>query len=544
MDILVSHSHSHSAALAKYLPSSEEDGFEPGQTTYNITSAPSPALGNRTFSVDIGCVVGGSSAVNGMIFQRGTAKDYDIWGELASPNNTWSWDGILPYFKKGIQLTPPKPEIPADFNVKYDMKYWGNNYTNHSIFATYPNYLSPSLYPFYQALKNFPGIKVPEDSGSGETGMSYWMTSTDPKTGLRSYSRTGHWDNLNRANYDLLPGTRVRKVLFNGTTATGVLLTPRNTNNSIPIIAHREVILSAGTVHTPQILHLSGIGPAPLLQRAGIPVLVDLPGVGSNFQDHSYASVSFRFSTPPPVPPNLLNPQVTPDNLGRIGLGLSLSLPTVSPNFSSLAARYLAQDPAAYLPANTHPTIIAGYRRQQEIYAREMLSDEFSSLRFSAPSGSPDFTPVNIHPVSRGTILIDPSSPEDEPIVDYRAASNPVDIDIAVAGIQFLRRTMTTGELGKYNATEVVPGPGWESDQRLGEWLRQQSIPSVYHPVGTAAMMRREWGGVVDGRLRVYGAERLRVVDASVMSVIVAGTTSMSVYALAEKGADLIKEGW
>jgi choline dehydrogenase-like flavoprotein len=509
---------------------------------YNITSAPSPALGNRKFSVDIGCIVGGSSAVNGMIFQRGNAKDYDIWGELASPNNTWSWDSILPYFKKGIQLTPPKPGIPADFNVKYDMKYWGNNYTNHSIFATYPNYLSPSIYPFYQALKSFPGIKATEDSGDGETGMSYWMTSTNPKTGSRSYSRTGHWDNLNRPNYDLLPGTRVRKILFSVTTATGILITPRNTNNSISIIAQREVILSAGAIHTPQILQLSGIGPAPLLQRAGIPVLVDLPGVGSNFQDHSYSSVSFRFSTPPPIPPNLLNPQITPDNLGRTGLGVSLSLPTVSPNFSSLAARYLAQDPAAHLPADTHPTIIAGYRRQQEIYAREMLSDNFSSLRISA-SGSPDFTPVNIHPVSRGTVLINPSSPEDEPIVDYRAASNPVDIDIAVEGIKFLRKIMTTGELAKYNATESRPGRRWESDEMLGEWLRQQSIPSVYHPVGTAAMMRREWGGVVDGGLRVYGAERLRVVDASVMSVIVAGTTSMSVYALAEKGADLIREG-
>ncbi|KAK5653302.1 hypothetical protein OQA88_8993 [Cercophora sp. LCS_1] len=520
------------------------DGQRPGQTLYSITSAPSPELGNRTFSVDIGCVVGGSSAVNGMIFQRGTAADYDIWGELAPLNNTWSWENILPYFKKGIQLTPPKPEIPADFNVKYDMKYWGSNYSDHSIFATYPNYLNPRTYPYYQTVKGIPGVNIIEDSGSGKTGLSYWMSSTNPKTGLRSYARAGHWDGLNRSNYDLLTGARVNRILFNETTATGILLTPRNANHSFSITARHEVIISAGAIHTLQVLQLSGIGPAPLLKAAGIPVLVDLPGVGSNFQDHSYTTASFRFSTPPAIPASLLSQSqsITPDNLGRAGLGLSLPLSAITPNYTSLAARLLAQDPASHLPAGAHPTVVAGYRRQMEMFAREWSNStsSFSTLRFSFP-GTPDFTPVNIHPVSRGTVLINPANPESEPIVDYRGASNPIDVDLAVESIKFLRRIMNSGELAKHNATELSPGRRWDSDEKLREWVRRESVPSVYHPVGTAAMMRREWGGVVDGELRVYGVTGLRVVDASVMGVIVGGTTSMSVYALAEKGADLIR---
>ncbi|KAK0639798.1 glucose oxidase [Cercophora newfieldiana] len=501
-----------------------------GQTTYNITSAPSPGLRNRTFPVDIGCVVGGSSAINGMVFQRGNAKDYNIWDELARGKNTWNWDSLLGYFKKAVQLMPPKPEIPADFNLKYDMKYWGSSFTtNHTIFATYTNFINPSIEPMYRVFNAVPGIDTPEDGGSGKTGMVYYMTSTNPYNGARSYSRTGHWDNLNRDNYDLLTGTRVNNIIFKGNTAVGVRITPRNTTLSSIITAQKEVILAAGSIYTPQILQLSGIGPVLLLKRAKIPVKVDLPGVGANFQDHSFLpEVSFRFSTPPPIPPHLLN-QSPPNNLGRTSLGLSLPLRTISPtNFSPLAARFASQHPSAFLLRDTHPTIIAGYRAQQALYAREMLRSDFSAIRFTL-TGTPSFQPITIHPVSRGTVLIDPEAPEGEPIVDYRAASNPIDVEIAVEGIKFLRRAFSTGELAGYNATEVVPGRELDSDEKLGEWVRMVSVPSV-------------WGGLVDAKLRVYGVKQLSVVDASIFATIVAGTAGMSVYAVAEKAADLIKD--
>lgn len=134
-----------------------------------------------------------------------------------------------------------------------------------------------------------PGLNVPEDSGAGESGLYWYTTSSDPETGVRSSSRTGHWDGIVRDNYELLVGAKVNKILFDDDLgATGVQFVANDTGEAITVSARREVILAAGAIHTPQILMLSGIGPSPLLTEAGIDVKVDLAGVGSNFQDHSY----------------------------------------------------------------------------------------------------------------------------------------------------------------------------------------------------------------------------------------------------------------
>ena len=227
-----------------------------------------------------------------------------------------------------------------------------------------------------------------------------------------------------------------------------------------------------------------------------------------------------------------------PDGLGVTFLGLVLSLPVVAPNdFASIAARYEAQDPAAHLPEDAHPSVVRGYRQQQSILAREMRSRQLTFVRITI-SGEPTFVPVMAHPISRGTVRIDPAAGADvetEPIVDYRAATNPIDIDVAVAAIKFLRHTLTAGVLAAYNATEVVPGPDYATDAQLATFVRARLIPSVYHPVGTAAKMPRAWGGVVGEDLLVYGVERLSVADASIMPTIAGATTSMTVYAIAEK---------
>lgn len=160
----------------------------------------------------------------------------------------------------------------------------------------------PHLDPLYQGTKALPGINIPSDGGNGQLGLLYYMQATDPRTGQRSYARTAHWDDLNRPNYNLLVGTRVNKIIFEGksNTAVGVQVTPRGgTGPSTVIKARKEVILAAGTIHTPQILQLSGIGPAKSLKQAGIKALVDLPGVGANFQDHTYVdSVAFKCKSP------------------------------------------------------------------------------------------------------------------------------------------------------------------------------------------------------------------------------------------------------
>ena len=148
----------------------------------------------------------------------------------------------------------------------------------------------------YNAMAAMPGVEVPQDQAGGDNGLAYFTTSMDPNDYTRSYARTGHWDGINRPNYHLITSSKVNKILFDGTTATGVQYVPANGGGQgSTVTANKEVILAAGAIHTPQVLQLSGIGPSSLLLPANIPVVADLPGVGSNFQDHSYIpSISYQ----------------------------------------------------------------------------------------------------------------------------------------------------------------------------------------------------------------------------------------------------------
>ena len=237
-------------------------------------------------------------------------------------------------------------------------------------------------------------------------------------------------------------------------------------------------------------------------------------------------------STEPEVPEFNLTTNTTGNG---IALGAFLGMKAVAPDsYESLASTLESQDAASLLPEGTHSTIVEGYAKQLEIYARAMRDNSISFLECMLGS-SPSCSPQNVHPVSRGTVSLNASDPEGEVVVDYRAGSNPVDIDITVELVKFFRRYMTTGDLEVYGAEEVTPGAEVVTDEELAEWARQQIIPSVFHPVGTAAKMPKEWGGVVDEELLVYGVEGLSVVDASIMPTLVGSTTSMTVYAIAEK---------
>ena len=216
-------------------------------------------------------------------------------------------------------------------------------------------------------------------------------------------------------------------------------------------------------------------------------------------------------------------------------LAAFLGLPVVSPdNYESIASEFEAQDPAQYLPDGADATVIAGYEAQKAALASAMRSPDVTFYQ-QMIGGSPSGSVQNLRPVSRGTVLINPSNPEAEPIVDDRAMSNPIDNAVMVEHIKFFRRYMTTGELAQYQAQEISPGSGVSTDEQLGQWARQQTSPSVFHPCGTAAKMPQEQGGVVNEDLLVHGVENLSVVDASIFPTLVGGTISMTVYAVAEK---------
>ncbi|SPO04020.1 related to alcohol oxidase [Cephalotrichum gorgonifer] len=518
---------------------------DPG-ISYNITSVPQPFMNNRTQAVRIGCCVGGSSAINGMVAVRGTRSEYDGWAELGGEGSTWGWDGVLPYFKKGMHFTPPKPEIAEAFNITWDPDAWGME-EDTQVYASFPDYQDPGVIPMYNAMKKMPNIDVPLDGAGGNNGLFWFPSSLDPETYWRSYARTGHYDNIvdERDNFDVITRHKVQRVILDeDKVATGVEFTARDLEEGEEeapvqsVRARKEVIISAGTVHTPQILQLSGIGPRELLEEAGIEVLVDIPGVGQNFQDHAYLSVSYMWTNGTPVAPSV-PANGDPSHRSSPNLGAWIGLPTMTDDFEALAARYEAQEPSEHLPEGTHPYVLAGYADFQKLHA-SLLRSKNTNILWLPVNSRPGGIVMSMHIVSHGTINIDPANPTGEPIVDYRALSNPIDMDIMVENIRYMRKYMGSPELEAYGPMETIPGIEVEGEG-LEDWIRSVIIPTNFHPVATAAKKPLEKGGVVDEELLVHGVKRLRVVDASIMPMVPGANTQQPVYMVAEKAVDFIK---
>ncbi|KAF2473723.1 alcohol oxidase [Lindgomyces ingoldianus] len=513
-------------------PSSNGRNFLDPGISYNISSIPQVDMNNREQQVRIGCCVGGSSAINGMVFVRGTKPEYDGWAELGGTKSTWDWNGVLPYFKKASHFNPPDEVLAKNFNITWDPEVWGQDPDTH-IYASYPNYEEPVMIPFYNAAAKMPKMPIPKDGAGGKSGLFWFPTSMDNQKYWRSYSRTGHYDNIKRDNYDVITMHKVKKILFDGTTATGVQFSPRDTNQTLTARARKEVIISAGTVHTPQILQNSGIGPKDLLTQAKIPILIELPGVGQNFQDHAYLAVNYQWGNGSgPIGPNITQTG-NPSSIAGPNLGAWIGLPTMTDDFEKIASRYEAQDPAQYLPKNTHPTVIAGYKAFQKLHAK-LLRSTNSNWLWLPIFGQPGGIVMSMHVVSHGTINIDPANPDAEPIVDYRALSNPIDLDIMVENIRYMRKFMNSSAFAASRPTETGPGINVEGNE-LKEWIKSVLIPTNFHPIATAAKKPKEMGGVVDEELRVHGTKGLRIVDGSIMPTLPGANTQQSVYMIAEK---------
>ena len=257
-----------------------------------------------------GNLVGGSSAVNAMMTIRGTKEDYDRWGQFFSNSSEWSWSGLLPYFKKALNFLPPNEDVVKSVNLTYDASYWGNT---SGVYAGWPSFQYPGTAAQVNAFREIPGVEFPEDSGAGKPGVYWYPTFMGPNV-QRSYARTGHYLNVRRANYHLITDSKVMKIVLDGTTATGVSFVPVGaapqanctagsdeskspacTSNGPTVVqAKREIILSAGAIHSPQVMQLSGLGPKKLLASVNITSVVDLPGVGQNFQDHPMLTAAFQ----------------------------------------------------------------------------------------------------------------------------------------------------------------------------------------------------------------------------------------------------------
>ncbi|KAK6431489.1 hypothetical protein LTR95_012350 [Oleoguttula sp. CCFEE 5521] len=340
-------------------------------------------------------------------------------------------------------------------------------------------------------------------------------------------------------------------------TATGVEFAPNAQSLRQTISATREVILAAGAIHTPQLLMLSGIGPASSLQALGITPLQDLPGVGQNLQDHMQVWCWYPYHNPYTSNPTELNTNQTfvdeawhdywssrtgPFTSGAIDGVAFPSLPHINPlaaaSISSLAA---SQDPRAFLPAMTHPSLLAGFSAQLSLLATA-LSDPRRAAYELINANDGDLTVASMRPLSRGSVALASSLPFTPPLIDPRYGSNPLDLQVLREAIRFNARLINTTAMSELAPKQIYPPVG-ASDEEIEGYVRKKG-QTEYHYSGTTAMMPRELGGVVDADLRVYGVNNLRIVDTGVFPMVPAGHLQAVVYGVAERAADIIKAAW
>ncbi|KAK0644415.1 GMC oxidoreductase-like protein [Cercophora newfieldiana] len=543
-----------------------------------FNSLPSTEMKNKTAFVTVGQVVGGSSCINGMFFDRGSRFDYDAWTdaggpELAGSDVKWDWKGLFPYFKKSVKFTKPSPSVAQKYGYTWDESAYGGSTDINSSYPLFQWADQPVLRDGWEEM----GIKpVKECAGGDKEGICWVPASQNPVTGRRSHAGLGHYANvLPRSNYDLLVNHQAIRVVYPKGPQSGAPILEvlsRGDGTKFNITAKAEVIISAGALHTPAILQRSGIGPAAFLRDAGIPLVLDLPGVGSNLQDHSGPPVNFNYTNPPdffPSPAAMLNATFKADAIAgfnetpargpyTLSLGNSaiyVSLPHMNPQYATIIAKIRnavsSGAAASYLPTEYRslPAMVSGYNAQLLTLADLLSNPQAPNLE--SPWATSHISPATtvwsflLHPLSRGTVRLNLTSPLSQPLLDYRMGSNPIDFDLHTTGLRFLRRLLDTPTMKKYGATEVSPGAAIAGDDAaLVEYVKDQIILSFQHPCCTAPMLPKGRGGVVGADLKVHGARGLRVADMSVAPLLVGSHTSATAYAIGEKAADIIVKEW
>ncbi|KAF2474899.1 alcohol oxidase [Lindgomyces ingoldianus] len=533
-------------------------GFVNTEAMYPITSAAEPHLNNLTFPVRVGNVVGGGSVVNGMMFDRGSNADYDAWKDLG--NEDWGWEGLEPYFKKSTHFTPPSESSCREFGITYNVSAYGSGPLQVSI----PSFQYPDYAPIFKSWRA-ENISMPTEAFLNPLGAFWAPNTVDNTTATRSHARKAYYDPVqSRTNLKLLSGTHIDEILFDDKNtekiiASGVKITSRIDGSTTKLYASKEVILAAGGIFTPHLLMVSGIGPRDILAAANVTVKKDMPAVGSNFQDHVPAYMSFNlsnraFPNPDSVASNAsFNASAAvqyeesrsgPWSVGRGNALAFLTFKQFSSNYQLITSQIPRQKAIQFLPEQYSKSraLLAGFEKQREILMKEYLGDDAAVGEFGIqPSGRA--TASIQKPLSRGTLKLNTTHPQAFPIVQWNALQNPIDKAVLGEAVRWNRKHWARKELSQYSPVETAPGVQYQSDDEIVEGcLKTNALqPSFSHPSGSCPMMPEELGGCVSGSLLVYGIQKLSIVDASIIPMIPAAHLQATMYAVAEKAADIIK---
>ena len=498
-----------------------------------------PGLNGRALRYPRGKTLGGCSSINGMIYMRGQSRDYDQWAQLTGDAN-WTWENSLPYFKlhedhyKGASALHGAKGTPSPLlqDSGTDYRKVLRHHNAGGEWRVEKQRLRWDVLDAFALAATQAGIPATDDFNRGTNeGVGYF--EVNQKQGWRWNTAKAFLRPMcyARPNFELWNGAHAAKLLLEPNTASANETHPLrcvgvqvwNGHEMVNATARAEVLLCAGAVGSPQILQLSGLGPAALLQSKGVAVAADMPGVGANLQDHLQIRAVFKVKNVP-----TLNTQAN-SLWGKAKIGLEYAFKRTGP--MSMAPSQLGAFTRSD-PAQPHPNL--------EYHVQPLSLDAFGEPlhSFNAMTASV----CNLNPTSRGTVQIKTASFEDAPAIAPNYLSTDSDRQIAADSLKLTRRIMAQSAMEKYAPEEYKPGVQFQTDAELAQ-LAGDIATTIFHPVGTTKMGREDDPtAVVDSRLRVRGVAGLRVVDAGVMPLITSGNTNSPTLMIAEKAAQWIAE--
>ena len=473
------------------------------RTDWLFRTEPDAGLGGRSLIYPRGKVLGGSSSINGMIYMRGQKTDYDRWAELTD-DPSWRWDEVLPLFKRSEDHHGGASELHGaggEWRVERQRLSW------------------KILDAFREAAEEQGIPRIDDLNGGGGQGSAYF--EVNQRRGIRlNTARAFLTPAAQRDNLTVMTGCHVERLLFEdteqGKVCRGVQFT--GGGSAFTASAQREVLLAAGAVGSPQILQLSGIGPAGLLRDHGITPLVDAPGVGDNLQDHLQLRMIFKVKGAPTLNTRAGN------WFGKAWIGLEYALLRSGP--MSMAPSQLGAF-ACSRPGLAAPNL--------QYHVQPLSLDKFGDPLHRFPAFTASV--CNLQPTSRGHVRIASGDSYAAPKITPNYLSTEADRKTAAEALALTRRIVAAPALARYQPQEYLPGPQYQTEEELAQAAGMIGT-TIFHPVGTCRMGRAgDPLAVVDSRLRVRGVRGLRVVDASIMPFIISGNTNSPTIMIAEKAA-------
>jgi choline dehydrogenase len=495
------------------------------RTDWRFRTEPDIGLNGRQLIYPRGKTLGGSSSINGMIYMRGQARDYGHWASLAN-DPEWAWESSLKDFMAHESYYKLDAEVRQALGAKADSI--SALHANGGEWRVEKQRLRWDILDAFALAAQEAGIPRIDDFNTGDNyGVSYF--DVNQKAGWRWNASKAFLRPIQdvRSNLTIWTHSQVKRLTI-GRDADGSLRCTgadivRN-GEMVSVEATREVVLSAGAIGSPQILQLSGIGPAPLLKKVGVDVIQDTPGVGANLQDHLQIRAVYKVSGA-----HTLN-TLASSPIGKAKIGIEYALHRTGP--MSMAPSQLGAF-ARSDPSRPHANL--------EYHVQPLSLEAFGQPLHTFPAFTASV--ANVNPTSRGTVQIKTANYEDAPAISPNYLSTTDDQRVAVDSLRLTRKIVQQPALSSYQPQEYKPGPQFESDEELTK-LAGDIGTTIFHPVGTVRMgSLADPMVVLDSHLRVRGVAGLRVVDASVMPTITSGNTSAPTMMIAEKAARWIRAG-